>query len=116
MEEKYDPLQAASHVWSKFWPLPEHRNSKIEDYTIFIQIKQSENECYLIRPSKSGYLWKGSASGTQWRLISDEEELYKNRDLLGVVYVKFRNNLVMINAKELEPFPNFNLFWNYITR
>ena len=114
MEEKYNPLQIASHVWGKFWALPEHNPSKIEDYSIFIQIKQTENEFYLIRVTKSGFLWKGFKSGTSWRLIQDEEELFRNKDLLGAVHVMFRDMPVIINNKELEPFPNYNFFWNYI--
>lgn len=116
MEEKYDPLQIVSHVWGKFRALPEHLDSQVEDYSIFIKIKQSENEYYLIRSSKYGHLWKGILSGTDWRMITDTEELSENKDLLGTVHIKFRNNPIRINNKPLEPFPNYDFFWNYITR
>ena len=116
MEEKYSPLQVASRVWGKFWAFPEHNPSRIEDYSVYIQIKQSGNEFYMIRVTKSGFLWKGFKSGTSWRLIQDEEELFKNKDILGAVHVRFRELPIMINDKELEPFPNYNFFWNYISK
>lgn len=116
MEEKYDPLQVVSHVWGKFWTLPDHQNSKIEDYSVFIEIRQSEKECYQIRASKNGTLWMGTCAGTAWRYIKDEEELYKKRDFLGAVHVRFKDKPIEINNKLLEPFPNYIFFWNYITR
>jgi hypothetical protein len=116
MEEKYNPYHLVSQVWGKFWANPEHQHSKIEDYSIFIRIKQNEIECYQIRITKAGSLWKGFTSGTTWRLIQDEEELFKNKDLLGAVNVEFRNKPIKINDKVLEPFPNYDYFWNYITR
>jgi hypothetical protein len=116
MEEKYDPLQVVSHIWGKFWPLPEHQNSQVEDYSISIEIRYSKNECYQIRATKNGTLWKGECSGTSWRAIKDEEELYKKRDFLGAVHVRFRGKLIKIDNKVLDPFPNYIFFWNYITR
>lgn len=116
MEEKYNPLYVASHIWSKFWGLSGHQNSAIEDYSIFIEIKQSENECFLIKPSKHGYLWKGTLFGTKWKLITEIEELNNNKDLLSAVHVRFRGELIKMNNKILEPFPNYDLFWNYITK
>jgi hypothetical protein len=116
MEEKYDPLHVVSHVWAKFYTLPEHKNSKIEDYSIFIEIKYSKNECYHIRASENGTLWKGTCAGTSWRSVKDEEELYKKREFLGAVHVRFRNKLIEINDKVVDPFPNYDFFWNYITR
>lgn len=116
MEDKYNPLHVASHVWGKFWAFPEHQNSSIEDYSIFIEIKQTESECYLIRPSKNGYLWRGSLSGTRWTLITELEELNENKELLSAVHIKFREEPVKIKDKILEPFPNYDLFWYYITR
>ena len=115
MEEKYDPLQLVSHVWGKFWALPEHQGSQIEDYSIFIEIKYSKNECYQIRATKNGTLWKGTCAGTDWRSIKDEEELYKKRDFLGAVHVRFRNKLIKIHNKMIDPFQNYDFFWSYIT-
>lgn len=116
MQDKFNPLQAYSCVFSKFWMFPEHQDSQIADYSIFIEIKQSENECYLIKPSKIGYLWKGILFGTKWKLITNFEELYENKDLLGAVHIKFRNDPIKIDNMPLEPFPNYDLFWNYITK
>jgi hypothetical protein len=115
MEEKFNPLHAASCVFAKFWMLPDHQGGELADYSIFIEIKQSENMCYLIRPTKSGYLWKGILSGTKWKLITNFEELNENKDLLGAVHIKFRDKPIEINNNPLEPFPNYGLFWNYIT-
>jgi hypothetical protein len=116
MEEKYSPLHVVSQVWGKFWWIPEHQGSRVEDYSIFIGDKQDENECYLIRASKSGCLWKGIRFGKSWMSINDEEELYRKREFLGEVHIKFRNNPIKMSDKVLEPFPNYNLFWSYITR
>jgi hypothetical protein len=116
MEEKYDPLQIVSHVWGKFWALPGHRDSQIEDYSIFIEIRYSKNECYQIRATKNGTLWKGTEPGTTWKAVKDEEELYKKRDFLGAVHVRFRDRPIKMNNKIIDPFPNYTFFWNYITR
>jgi hypothetical protein len=115
MEEKYDPLQLVSHVWGKFWAFPEHQDSQIEDYSIFIEIRYSKKEYYQIRATKNGTLWKGTDSGTTWRHVKDEEELYKKRDFLGAVHVRFRDKPIKINGKILDPFPNYIFFWNYIS-
>ena len=116
MEEKYDPFHIVGHVWSKFRTLPEHREAKIEEYSIFIEIKYSKNECYLIRAGETNFLWRGAYLGTTWKPVNDPEELYKNRDLLRAVHVTFKGEPININNKILEPFPNCELFWNYITR
>jgi hypothetical protein len=116
MEEKYDPLQIVSHVWGKFWALPEHQHSQIEDYSIFIEIRYTKNECYQIRATKNGTLWKGTCAGTSWRHIKDEEELYKKRDFLGAIQVRFRDKPIKMNGKLLDLFPNYIFFWNYIAR
>jgi hypothetical protein len=116
MEDKYSPLHVVSHVWGKFWAFPEHQNSAIEDYSIFIEDKHSENDCFQIRVTKNGCLWKGIRLGTAWRAIKDEEELYKNREFLGAVHITFRNDPIKMNDKVLEPFPNYDFFWSYITR
>ena len=116
MEERYDPFHIVSRVWSKFHALPEHREAKIEEYSIFVEIKYSKEECYLIKAGDDNFLWRGVCSGTTWRTIKDFEELYDKRDFLGAVTIRFRNNPIKIENKILEPFPNYNLFWNYITR
>lgn len=59
MEEKYDPFHIVSHVWSKFHALPGHREARIEEYSIFIEIMYSKNECFLIRAGETSFLWKG---------------------------------------------------------
>ncbi|MDH4218481.1 MAG: hypothetical protein OEW69_08665 [Nitrospirota bacterium] len=116
MEDKYDLLQIVSRVWARFYTLPEHKNSKIEEYSIFIEIKNSNDECYLINAREEDFLWKGMLSGITWQVIMDEEELYKKRDLLGFVHVRFRDKPIKINNKILDPFPNYDFFWNYIIK
>jgi hypothetical protein len=116
LEEKYDPLQIVSRVWSKFRALPDHRDSKIEDYAIFIEIKNSQKEYYQIRAAKNGFLWRGTESGQTWRSVEDEEELFRARDSLGAVLVRFRERPIKIKGKILDPFPNYTFFWNYIKR
>jgi len=116
MQDKYNPLHVASHVWGKFFTLSGHQNSSVEDYSVCIEIKGSENECYLINPTATGYLWKGTCSRDIWRVVEDTEELYKKRDLLGAVHIRFRDEPIKIEDKVLEPFPNYALFWDYLTR
>jgi hypothetical protein len=116
MGDKYSPLHLASYVWSKFWGLYGHQDATVEDYSIYIEIKQTENECYLIKPAKTGYLWRGTLFGTEWKPIFKLEELNTNKDLLSTVHIRFKEEPVKIKDKILEPFPNYNLFWSYITR
>lgn len=116
MEEKYDPFHIISHVWGKFHGLPEHREAKIEEYSVFVEIMYSKKECYLIKAGEENFLWKGACSGTQWRAINERKELYDKRDFLRSVNIRFRNNPIAIENKILEPFPNYDFFWNYISR
>jgi hypothetical protein len=116
MEEKYSPLHIVNHVWGKFFALPEQRECKIEEYSVFIEIKYSKKECFLIKAGKDGFLWRGICSGTSWRAIKDAGELYDKRDFLGSVSIRFRNNPIKIENKILDSFPNYDLFWHYISK
>ncbi len=116
MKERYNPIHLACHVWAKFYALPKHKNSKIEDYSIYIEINNGKKECYLVQGGEDAFLWKGAYARTSWEPIKDEEELYKKKDLLGSVHVRFKDKPIEIDNKLLEPFPNYIFFWNYITR
>ena len=116
MEDKYNPLHILSLVWTKFWRFPGYQNSAIEDYSIFIEIKQNENECFLISVSKYGYLWKGSLFGNKWKLITDFKEFYEKKDLLKTVHLRFKDEPICIKNEILEPFTDYDLFLEYITR
>ena len=116
MEEKYDPFHIVSHVWAKFHSLPEHRDAQIEDYSIFIENKSAEKECYIIKAGEDTFLWKRDHPEATWSVVTDPEEFYDKRDSLGAVTVGFQDEPINIGNKTLEPFPNFDFFWNYITR
>ncbi len=118
MEEKYDPLLIISHVFGKLFALSGHQKSSINNYSIFIEIKESKNECYQIKIRKNidDILCKGQCSGTSWRVIKNHEVLSKNKDFLGTVHIRFRNRQIKINNRILEPFPDYDSFWNYITK
>ncbi len=116
MNEKYDPIHLAGYVWARFYALPEHKNCIIEDYSIFIDIDNGKKECYLVKAGEETFLWKGVHGGETWEAIRDEEELYKKRDLLGSVHIRFKDKPLEIDNRLLEPFPNYIFFWNYITR
>ena len=49
-------------------------------------------------------------SGTSWRVIKDHEELSKNKDLLGYVNIRFRNEPIKIDGKILKHFQEYDSF------
>jgi hypothetical protein len=116
MEEKYDPFHIVSHVWAKFHGLPGHRDAKIEDYSIFIENKSKEKECYIIKAGEEYFLWKKEHPGATWSAVTNPEEFYDRRDSLGTVTIGFKDEPIKINDKTVEPFPNYGLFWHYITK
>ena len=115
MEEKYDPFHIISHVWAKFRVLPEHREAKIEDYSIFIENKFAEKESYIIKVDEDNFLWKRDYPGATWSVVTDPEELYDKRNFLGAVTLTFKDERIKFDNKILGPFPNYDLFWHYIT-
>jgi L-rhamnose mutarotase len=116
VEDQYNPVYVISNVWGKFRALLEHQNSQVEDYSIFIETKQSENEGYLIKYGNDAFLWRGTISGTRWRVIQEPEELYENRNFLGKVHIKFKGKKIKMGNESLGPFPSYNMFWNYIKK
>ena len=95
---------------------PEHQNSQIEDYSIFIEFKRRKKEGFLIRFGNDAFLWSGAVSGSRWMVIQEPEKLYEKRNSLGKVHVRFRGKKIKINKKSLDPFPNYRVFWNYISQ
>jgi hypothetical protein len=116
MEEKYDPFHIVSHVWAKFRSLPEHKEAKIEDYSIFVKNKSAEKECYIIKADEDNFLWKREHPGATWSAVTDPEEFYDKRNSLGSVTIRFKGEPINIDDKTLGPFLNYGLFWHYISK
>lgn len=115
-EDRYNPVFVISNVWGKFQAFPTHRNSRIEDFTVFIEIKSGRKKGYLIEFGDAVFLWRGTRPKTGWMVIEDPEELHKKRHLLGKVHVRFKGRRIKIGNKPLDPFPDYEAFWNYIRR
>lgn len=115
-EDLYNPVFVISNVWGKFQALRGQRNSKIEDFTVFVEFKRSRKKGYLIEFGDDIFLWRGTISKTGWIVIEDPEELYRKRHSLGKVHVRFKGRKIRIGNKPLGPFPDYETFWNYIRR
>ncbi len=113
-EDPYNPVYVISNVWGKFQALPAHRNSRIEDYAVFIEVRRSRNRGYLIEFGNDVFLWRGTPSKTGWTLIEEPETLYRKRYSLGKVHVRFKGKKIKIGNRSLPPFPDYGTFWDYI--
>jgi len=113
-EDLYNPVYMISNVWGKFQALPAYRNSRIEDYAVFIEIRRSRNRGYLIEFGDDVFLWRRKPSRTGWTLIEEPEALYRERHSLGKVHVRFKGKKIKIGKRSLAPFPDYETFWDYI--
>lgn len=115
MKEKYDPKMILSHMCGKFFGIKGHENVTINDYSIFIEIKNLENQCYRIGSTNNcPALHIGYCRSTSWTEIRDHEILFKNKDQLGRVHIRFKNKPIKINGQSIESFEAYDSFWDFI--
>jgi len=113
MEEKYDPKEMLRLVWSKFSTTI---RGSIDDYSVCIEIKNSNNECYFIcsRPNNPIKLLRGKCK-TMHGLEQNFEILFNDKDFLGRIHLRFRNKPINIKGKPVGPFQTYDVFWEYIS-
>jgi len=118
MEDKYNPFMILRHTWGKFFGIPEYKDGSVEDYSIFIEIKESNLECYQLKAikNKTICLYRGYCKGSSWREIKDNETLFNDKESLGIVYIRFKDLPIKIENKVLESFSNYDSFWQYISK
>jgi hypothetical protein len=111
MEEKYDPEKIHLFTYGNFLLQAKYKDHKAYEYEIFIEIKESKNECYLVRAENQriGFLWKGFCNGNSWTEIRDKLYLSENKDKLGKVYVRFGNKII-------KEYQDYEEFWEKIKR
>ncbi len=112
--DRYNPVYVISNVWGKFHAIPDYRKSQLEDYAVFLEIKQNRKKGYLIKFTIEAFLWTGSMSQNTWKVIEEPEELYCKRDSIGKVHIRFKGEEVKIHNRVLAPFPSYGVFWDYI--
>lgn len=117
MEKKYDPNNILVGIWAESL-----FKDEVHNYEIFIEIKESNNQCYRIiaEEKKSAQLLEGACSGSNWRKRK-REILFENKDLLGKVYVWHKrkeeiNGKPKLIYRKIKSFESYNEFWNKIKR
>lgn len=107
MEEKYDPDRIIKKTWRRFSVLDEYRGSEVHDFQVYIEVQQRGDDKYVIGGYKDNcfllkYSMKRSSS-----TITSPQNLFKDRDLLGSVSIKFKR-------KEMRNYPSYDEFWEDI--
>jgi len=101
MEEKYNPIKIHVQALSQVF-IPEE-NLQAHEVSVIIEVK--DKRPYIIfKKGKDDPVQLGELFRMKIRFIPDNEAIYKDRDLLGKVTVKYR--------KEEKPWSSFEEFWN----
>jgi hypothetical protein len=107
MEKKYNPIEIHAQAWRQVFIPGE--NLQPHEVSVIIEVK-SKHPYRIFQKSKDDPIQWGQLSRLVTRHIQDaeaiydDEAIYKDRDLLGKVTVKYR--------KEEKPWSSFEEFWN----
>lgn len=103
MEGNYDPKRILMNTFQRFSAMDEYRGSEIHDYQIYIEIKGSEDDRYIIGGYKKDcFLLKYSLRRSS-STITAPKNLYRDRDKLGKVEIKFKKK----NMKNYQSYDEF---------
>ena len=107
VEEKYSPDCIIRNTWRRFSMLPEYKGSEAHDFQVYIEIKESHKDMYIIGGHKNNFFllkFKLKSSATT---IMSPKNLFKDKDLLGKAYVEFKK-------KQIRCYQNYDEFWEDI--
>ena len=121
VEGKYNPIKIHTYNWGNFIMLTDYRNSKPHNFDIFIEIKGRYDKWFHIykdgenspvvsaRGSFSGKSNSISGKNFRGRAQKKSEVLSRDKNLLGKVYVRFKN------AKIVRQYREYEEFWGDVT-
>lgn len=95
MEDKYNPIKIHGQAWFKVYNPGE--NLQPDEVTVVIECRRKPD--YVI-PGKGPFKLALWIKKDIIREIFDEEALYKDKDLLGKVSVRYRNKEITWNSFE----------------
>lgn len=108
MEEKYSPIRILRNTWRRFSKLNEYKESEAHDFQVYIEIKQSKDDMYIIGGYKSDcFLLKYSLRRSS-STITAQKNLCRDKDKLGKVNIKYKK-------KEIQDYQDYDEFWDDIT-
>lgn len=107
MEEKYNPNHVLKNTLERFTGLDEYKGSEVHDFQIYIEIKDSETDKYIIGGYKSDcFLLKYSLRRSS-STITAPKNLFRDKDKLGKVDIKFKKEMI-------KSYQNYDEFWDDI--
>lgn len=109
MEEKYSPDLIIMNTWRRFSVLNEYKGSEVHDFQVYIEIKESNNKMYIIGGHKNNFFLLKFTLRSSSTTITAPQNLFKDRDLLGKVYIEFKR-------KQIKSYQNYDEFWEDIKR
>lgn len=107
IEEKYDPDIIIMKTWKQFSVFDEYKGSEAHDFQVYIEIQPREDDMYVIGGYRSNcFLLKYSIRNSS-STITAPQNLFKDKDLLGKVSVRFKK-------KEIKNYQSYDEFWEDI--
>jgi len=108
MEGKYDPARILRNTWQRFSKQDECKESEAQDFQVYIEIKQSKKDMYIIGGYKSDcFLLKYSLRRSS-STITAPKNLFRDKDKLGEVQILYKK-------KEIQHYQDYDEFWDDIT-
>ena len=107
MEEKYNPIHVLKNTLKRFTELDEYKRGEVHDFQIYIEIKDSKADKYIIGGYKSDcFLLKYSLRRSS-STITAPKNLFRDKDKLGKVVIKFKKEMI-------KSYQNYDEFWDDI--
>jgi hypothetical protein len=107
MIEKYNPDHIIMNTWGRFSGLDEYKDSEAHDFKVYIEIKESDKEMYVMGGYKNNFFLLKDTLRTSKTTITSPKNLFKDKDLLGRVHVEFRK-------KQIKSYQSYDEFWEDI--
>jgi hypothetical protein len=109
MIEKYNPDHIIRNTWRQFSFLDEYKDSEVHDFQVYIDIKESDKEMYIIGGYENNFFLLKFTLRSSSTTITSPKNLFKDKDLLGKVHIEFKK-------KQIKSYQNYDEFWEDIKR
>ncbi len=107
MEDKYNPTLVLKNTLKRFSELDKYKGSEVHNFQIYIEIKDSEADKYIIGGYKSDcFLLKYSLRRSS-STITAPKNLFRDKDKLGKVDIKFKKEMI-------KSYQSYDEFWDDI--
>lgn len=76
-----------------------------------------QGECYRIQSLKDfGPISKAACHSGSWREIKQQDILAMEKDALGKVHLRYRDQPLKINDVQVGPFESYEDFWQFLNK